>query len=144
MRGASCCLSDYIESIFKPQHGVITQRFAKYFWVLMPFLFYSESLLCKCSVVLLYCVLYVSACHLYNRISYIFCIRRILAVLLLSVSQIRVKLFLMLVFPFVRTSVCINNRSFPHINCMTIIYPVKKVTIPTIGHIFKESSAYWS
>ena len=24
------------------------------------------------------------------------------------------------------------------------IYPVKNVTIPTIGHIFKKPSAYWS
>ena len=41
----------------------------------------------------------------------VYFIRRTLAVLLLSVSQIRIKLFLILVFPFVRISARINYRT---------------------------------
>ena len=43
-----------------------------------------------------------------------------------------------------RNTIMYEILSIVIINHFNIIYPVKKVNIPTIGHIFKEPIAYWS
>ena len=66
-------------------------------------------------------------------------------------SQIRIKLFLMLVFPFVRISARINGRPcrsdflyfFPYVNCMKIITCIATIQC-YLRHLIKSKMKFSS